>query len=817
MVTVGVLLTSVVMMALLAAGRFVATWAAFASAVAYLAAWLAFVRRVESSFAPRAALGFAIIALAALALRWDPFLHVEGGQDQGVYVAISGHIARHHTLAITDRVRERLPAEHRAEYDKQNLSPVSVVPGRFEGYRQPGVYVANLERSAYAFQFFPLHPLWMALWGELFGEENRVYSLVFLSVLNGAMLSLLAYELAGRRVGAALIAAGLLAVNPVHVFLSRFPVSENVTVFFTAAALYYLARYFGGRQSRPLDLVLSAASWGGAFFAHVSGFMYAPIIGAMLMAALMAARTREERNRIFAYGMVIVAAYGLSMAFALRWSYPYTHDIYRIILGTGIGQFILDHWLILVVVLAAAIPFAGAWAWVRRGAVVAAFARPSVDRVVHLALSAAIAATLAYGLLQAYRVGFTSHFEGDEWLDKRWGLSSGAWRGFLHGAAPALALYVSPFVLAFFVWGLWARRAASDIPEKLLMAFVALFLFVRLVLDGFTPYYFYSRYLGAEVLPFLIVLVAAWMQRAFDAPSPSSRAAAAAVLAGALAWSAVTVALQYPGGEMHRSDQGMRPLAANIRDQDVLLVSGVEYPPMFTALEYYYGRNVVKVDPARLKESVRRYASTWSDVYVLAATPSLSGLAYLGTYPMLRDHYERSGTFSVLPLASTGHEVTLALYRAPRSARLGDGDVISFAGDGTAAAYLGAGWSGQERYMRWTDGPSATLLLPLTEGAAYQLRFELRAHNCVPAEVRVNGEVRTRWTFTDCNGYGERVVSVRPEDVPSGVQDDLTPRPVVIKFEIPQAKSPREVNPASSDPRQLGLSVTKLRLERTAR
>ena len=50
------------------------------------------------------------VGLLALMLRWDPALHVEGGQDQGIYVVMSAHLERTGGLDITSTVEELEPA-----------------------------------------------------------------------------------------------------------------------------------------------------------------------------------------------------------------------------------------------------------------------------------------------------------------------------------------------------------------------------------------------------------------------------------------------------------------------------------------------------------------------------------------------------------------------------------------------------------------------------------------------------------------------------------------------------------------------------------
>lgn len=809
-----IVVASMVMLLQAAFGAFHAVWAAGLTLAALLGAGALVVRRVAWPASPRRLVAALALGLVALTLRWSPFLITEGGQDQGIYVAMSAHLSRTQGLAITDAVRESLPKEQRAGYDELNNSFGIVLAKRVEGWHQPGVYIVDLERSAYAFQFYALHPLWMALFAGIAGDDQRVYSLVFLSLANLLMLSLLAYQLAGRRPAAGFIAAALLAINPVHVFLSRFPVSENVSVFFTAAAFYGLVRYLKAPPGRPgaaLELAFSALAWAGAFFTHIGAFMYAPLIGGAVLAGLVRAGSPSERRAPAAYGLAVVAAWGLALAFNTRWSFPYSFDVYRSLFGDAAALLLLERgWM--VVAAAAVLVVAAAWlVGARRAAFLEVTSSPRVRAAAAGALVVVVFAAVAWALFNAWRLGFTTHFAADPWIGQRWALANAGWHGFMHSAIAALAVYVSPFLLVFCLAMLWLRRAALDAYEGFLIAVVALFFVVRVAMDGITPYYFYSRYLGQEVVPYVLVLAAVWLQRLLAAGTARARAAAGAVFALALGWQAWALAPQYPGGEMHRVHASLKPIAAQIRERDLLMLAGGDYPALRTALEYYYGRNIMRVDAAQLREAIRRHAPTWADLYVLSDADNLPGLAYLGAHAIRHDRYSDVGALNTLPRHSSGREFRFYLYRANRAeaARLRPGDTVSFAASGHLQPYLGAGWSGQEQFMRWTEGPTATLLLPLAEPGL--LRFEVRAHNCVPVQVRVNGEPRARWTFTDCARYGERQLAIQREDLAAasgGV--------VQVTFDMPTVKAPAEVSPAASDQRKLGISVTRILLERPA-
>jgi hypothetical protein len=143
-----VVVTSAVMLLQLVFGAFEPGSALLLSILLCAGAGLLFVRRMPFLGEKRTAVAIVLVGLAVVLLRWSPFLYVEGGQDQGIYVAMSAHFARTHGVPIKDEVRARLPEGEKAEYDKLNnhyLEGRVEVPGRFEGEHQKGIYIADLK------------------------------------------------------------------------------------------------------------------------------------------------------------------------------------------------------------------------------------------------------------------------------------------------------------------------------------------------------------------------------------------------------------------------------------------------------------------------------------------------------------------------------------------------------------------------------------------------------------------------------------------------------------------------------------------------
>ena len=153
-----------------------------------------------------------LVLLAALLFRAEPFLPLHGGQDQGVYVSMSAHLQREGSVFIDDPVPAALPDQRSRDIYAAGLPEDT----SWAASVQPGVYYSDREGD-YLFQFYHLHPLWMAVFAELFGDGARFYALTLFSLLSIAGICLLVLEMTGAR-AAALTAGLLLALNPLHVF-----------------------------------------------------------------------------------------------------------------------------------------------------------------------------------------------------------------------------------------------------------------------------------------------------------------------------------------------------------------------------------------------------------------------------------------------------------------------------------------------------------------------------------------------------------------------------------------------------------------------
>ena len=214
-----------------------------------------------------------LILLLALLFRAKPYFWVMGGQDQGLYVNMSSYYENYGSTFIKDRMRESLGDEkNKSFYDSLNqynifradlsktypkinlellekLSPsnINVLQHIEYSFHCAGIFIKDMEKSEYVFQFYPLHPLWISLFAKLAGSNNRVYSQVFFSLMTIILFYLIAFEFTGNN-KAGYVVAFFLSINPLHAFFSKFPVSEIPSLFFSSGGFYFLIKFYNQRK-----------------------------------------------------------------------------------------------------------------------------------------------------------------------------------------------------------------------------------------------------------------------------------------------------------------------------------------------------------------------------------------------------------------------------------------------------------------------------------------------------------------------------------------------------------------------------------------
>ncbi len=554
-----------------------------------------------------------------------------GYQDPGTYVNMAAHYERNGTTFIKDTLRERLTSQEKSYYDdmltddlyrgivarggQYGLYPrgseetqIKLKAPQLLGYMSvmPGIYYKDLASSEYVFQFYPLHPLWMAICSYLFWETNGVYSLPFFALLTIIMFYRLAKDLSKGNEKVGLIAAGLLAINPLHTFFSKFPVTEVCFLFFTVSGFYYLAAYVrdreGGGQAPSWYLPLSVALFLCAFLTRVSGFLYMPFFYLLAVSLFITKddEWRDDRKALFGFALAAIGTYFVSLCYGLTCSFPYTMEQF----GLTIGKKAVRNWqLVLPVGLAilCVVPIV-----LRKG--ISAYGRDQHRRLYDYFRKGIVALMFAV-LAAAASIAFARFLlKGKDAFMASTGVISVA-----HLTPFAFLLLISAF--------LWLRK-----DERIPLFHVWLALFIAIFWGLYTlgstslPYqYYYARYMLSEVVPYSLLFVALYLGRIIE--NPGRKGLAYMAIAAISVYSLYFTACQFKGCEADGVHTGLKKVADRVMKSDILFVTYNDFTQLMP-LTYFFGLNAFRIeDAAVIKEKAGGILATMDNAFILSKSP----------------------------------------------------------------------------------------------------------------------------------------------------------------------------------------------------
>ena len=757
-----------------------------------------------------------LVLFVALLFRAVPFRTMHGGQDQGVYVAMSGHLQREGSVFIDDPLPDALPDhQSRAIYAAGAASdPVA------DAAAQPGIYYSDT-RGDYVFQFYHLHPLWMATFASLFGDGARFHSVTFFGLLSILGLCLLTLELTGSR-RAALASGLLLAVNPLHAFFSRFPVTEAVALAFSSVGFYYLARALRGMRdgASPVTtaslVVLATGCVSLVFFVRITGFLYLPVLVPLFGVGVWAMldRRRIPGRPVVAFCAGVAALYGLSVLYGLIYSPVYARSIYNRTFGNLLGQ----DWPRVtagIAVLALAALLAIAWN----------LRRPLVGRVLTWAAdrrwwtwaaTALVVAAVFGSLYQGYLVGFTDRYAQDA-LYARWALVGYGAGIFPQTGAAAWLLYGSPLLVMTLLWGM--HRDERSFAVVMLYLFLAVCLASHLVLNIPVVYrhYYYARYLLSEIVPYTIVLAVTLTSLAV--PGAFRRLGTFAVLA-TIPVHAFFAAKQMPVREGVRPHAILEEIAKQVGDGILLLDveafgDSSRHARLQTPLSMYFGTRVFPYSGDDLDALLGSFEGLLNaNLWLLTNAPTeRRELRLVEAFDYYDERMDGARTIPVTVNQRYWPQV-LYLYRQPGvcetaqcDLRLDEDRLYPL---GNAYVYpqkiLGPGWHRVERFHVWSEH-DPTLVLSRAWFRADRwpraVRMEMRAF-AATEEHRVTVVARS--------GAREHAIGFNAGD--TGVHEFLVDCPTEgrtcrIGLAIDGVRSPREVY-GRRDARELGIALYRI-------
>lgn len=785
---------------------------AFVFGLGVTALYARLTRNREGVPEPACASGWHLAALVLFALffRLPPINYVSGGQDQGVYVNIAAHVVHTGGIAFDDRVSGRIKdpataATYRAENAAVNGD---FLPGLFE---RDGQAVPRFQ-----FQFYHLFPVYMATVGGLFGLDASVYALTLLAVLSVLYVYALTLALTGRR-KVALAAALLLAVNPLHAFFSRFPVTEVAELCFTAAAAWLLVA--GWQQARVSGrvrwpgLLLSVAALACAFLVRMSGFMYIPTILLIGTVAAIHESNAAARRVVLVWALLANAAYAASVVYGDLYSTVYA----RWELNSAFGRMLGPHWRPIVLALWAAgiLVMVGLHALDFQHAHVQRLRR-ALERSGRWLGLVAIAA-LAIGLYKLYTLGWTDRYAADPWFAQRWQIAGTHLRVFRYSSVVVAAEYTGILIPILFLLLAFSRRLPGVLV--VLLAFVLMFLIYLVGPQWLVPYQpYYARYLVSEFVPYMIVFVVAAVP--FIAGRVARRAAIAALVASA-AYAAILSVGQLRANEQHGMAASYDRIASRIGDDDLLLLDMASLPLPYQLVEMpfvlRYDRDVARITAHGLADV--HYLNGLQRDYDRLFLLSGSAAPPPGFVPVdsvrFREWVADQGVHPPIRSAVRFAGRTYLYMRPGASIVVGEAVKVGSLGGASSSnewnAMFTRGWSIPEAWGMWSDGSEAQIAVPVTlvDGQRPALLtlevqpFTTPSHPRQHVEINVDG----------APVYAGDLGTVTTLRIPLSKRPATRETRYIVTLALPDAATPREAGSPSGDPRRLAIGLLSIRLD----
>jgi 4-amino-4-deoxy-L-arabinose transferase-like glycosyltransferase len=253
-----------------------------------------------------------------IALYFRPHEFIFGGADAGVYVNLGAQISRSGRWLISNPDFSTIPPADYAMLFREQPPPL--IP---HYYHLPGFYIADGHAGEITPQFFPLHPVWLAV---AYGVRGLGAAL-FMTPLWG-ILGVLAVYFAVREAfhdgTLAALAAGLLALTPLQIWFARYPTAETLTQFLIFAGLFGLARFM--RRDEAWAGVLGGVAFGQVMLVRIDTYF---VLGVPLVYAayLYVRRRLNWRFALFAGPMILLAIHSLVHARWQGWPYFYNSFI----------------------------------------------------------------------------------------------------------------------------------------------------------------------------------------------------------------------------------------------------------------------------------------------------------------------------------------------------------------------------------------------------------------------------------------------------------------------------------------------------------
>jgi 4-amino-4-deoxy-L-arabinose transferase-like glycosyltransferase len=289
-----------------------------------------------------------IMTLAAV-LFTHPHEFVLGGADAGVYVNLGANIVRTGSWLIHDPVIAAVdPVLYPGLFREQ---PAYAIP---QYIQYPGFYLTAPASGNITPQFYPLHPVWLAIFYGLGGLKFSLFATPLWGILGCVAVYFTAKSLFGRRT--ALLAAGLLTLTATQIWFSRYPTSEVLAQFLLFGGLYAFVLYL---EERSLWAgLLAGFALGGVTLVRLDLYFIVAIPLGYGVYDWLKGRVRRD---FLAFLIPFLLQMGYSLAFAWLQTWPYFYNVYGSMLQRVIHVWPL--WLSIGLVVGGGL--IGGFSWLR--------------------------------------------------------------------------------------------------------------------------------------------------------------------------------------------------------------------------------------------------------------------------------------------------------------------------------------------------------------------------------------------------------------------------------------------------------------------
>lgn len=483
---------------------------------------------------------------------------------------------------ITDHLREGLGTKEKEIYDEANHL--------IRGYHQPGVFITDLEKSEYVFQFYPLHPLWISIFVSILGSDNGVYSLVFFSLISIIAFYFIALELTPGNRKAAYLIAIFLAINPLHAFFSKFPTSEIISLAFSSTGFYFLLKYYKESLQEKINfwrLLVSAGLFLSLFFNHISGFVYLPFFYLIIVLALLFVENTKIRRNLVMYCGLVLTACVLSIFYGFFYSPPYFWAIGKISFEPSFGQYWYKLIPILFFIGILLIPLCLAAKRNIQPLILrtAAFIKKYYPFVLYL--------FIAVNLYKIYGFAFGDEISTYPFQKDFPDLAHHGFSSILATNFVSIIYYLTPAGFIVLLMSINSFRGKNDVAYFLMLFFFSIVYFMRSIANPTVPHQFwYARYLLLEVIPYGLLIISLYLTCVYQNNKTSRLFVKSAFLA-ILLFSLYFTLPQIFVHEAKYQSQTIQGIAKQIDGNDLVLIDDAYLMiRLGTPLTYYYGLDV---------------------------------------------------------------------------------------------------------------------------------------------------------------------------------------------------------------------------------